>query len=164
VPPPAPRPISDRYVWRLLASDGWSIASFVFGLIGVIFSLVGTGLTIAVPTGFVGLPLLFLGLAFLGAGGGVFIWRYQVMQKVVNVLQERETAHGQIVEVLENVSVRVNGRPPWIIQYRFQANGQDQKGWVTTLNQPGPQGQAGKTVCVLYLPTSPKWNSIYPHP
>jgi len=164
MPPPAPRPISERYVWRLLSSDGWWIAALVFGLLGVIFFLTGAGLTIGIITAFVGIPFLFLGAAFLGAGAWVFIWRYQETQKVVNVLREGEATSGQIVEVEENYSVTVNGRHPWTIRYEFQANGQRQEGKVTTLNQPGQQLQVGKAIRVLYLPTAPKWNSIYPHP
>ncbi len=163
-PPSAPRPISERYVWRLLSTDGWSIAAFVFGLLGVVFSLVGAGLTIGIITAFVGLPFLLLGVVFLGIGGWVFIWRYQETQKVVKVLREGEAARGQIVEIRENISVSVNGRHPWLIRYQFQVNGRSQEGKVITLNQPGQQLQVGKAVCVLYLPTTPKWNSIYPHP
>ena len=126
--------------------------------------MTGAGLTIGIITAFVGIPFLLLGLAFLGAGVWVFIWRYQEMQKVVNVLREGVATSGQIVEVEENYSVAINGRHPWLIRYEFQANGQSQEGKVTTLNQPGQQLQAGKGVRVLYLPTDPKWNSIYPHP
>ncbi len=163
-PPSAPRAISERYVWRLLSTDGGSIAAFVFGLLGVIFSMVGAGLTLAIITAFVGIPFLLLGVAFLGIGGWVLIGRYQEAQNVVKVLREGEAARGQIVEIQENYSVRINGRHPWVIRYQFQANGQSHEGKVTTLNQPGQQLQAGKAVCILYLPTAPKWNSIYPHP
>jgi hypothetical protein len=163
-PPSAPRPISERYVWRLLSTDGWSIAAFVFGLLGVVFSLVGAGLTSGIITAFVGKPFLLLGVAFLGISGWVFIWRYQEAQKVVNVLREGEATRGKIVEVQENYYTRINGRYPWVIRYQFQANGQSYEGKVTTLNQPGQQLQTGKAVYVLYLPTAPKWNSIYPHP
>ena len=163
-PPSAPRPISKRYVWRLLSTDGWSIGAFVFGLLGVIFSLVGAGLTIGIITAFVGLPFLLVGVTFIGIGGWVFIWRYQETQNVVNVLRDGEATRGQIVEIRENYSVSINGRHPWIIRYQFQANGQSQEGRVTTLNQPGQQLQAGKAVYVLYLPMAPKWSSIYPHP
>ena len=163
-PPPAPRPISKSYAWRLMSSDGWSIAAFVFGLLGVIFSAVGAGLTLGVITAFVGLPFLFLGLIFLASGGLAFVWRYQEAQMVLGVLREGAAARGQVVEIQENYSVSVNGRHPWIIRYQFQANGESQEGKVTTLNPPGQQLAKGKAVCVLYLPVAPKWNSIYPHP
>ena len=163
-PPPAPRPISDRYVWRLLFSDGWAIAALVFGLLGFIFTLVGAGLTIGIITAFVGLPFLALGIIFLGLAIGALIWRYGRAQKVVHVLQVGEAVAGQIVEVQENYSVEVNGRHPWAIRYQFQVNGQAYEGNVTTLNPVGPDIQAGRTACVLYLPADPQWNSIYPHP
>jgi hypothetical protein len=147
-----------------LLSDGWAIAAFVSALLGLIFSQVGGGLTIGIITAFVGIPFLLLGVAFLGAGIGVFIWRYQGAQKVVNVLRLGDEAHGQVVELQENASVTVNGQHPWEIRYRFQAGGQDHAGRVTTLNQPGPQLQVGKPICVLYLPADAKWSSIYPHP
>jgi hypothetical protein len=162
--PLAPRPISNRYAWRLLFTDGLGIAALVFSLLGLIFGLVGASLTIAVVTAFVGIPFLTLGLVFLVAGGSLFLWRYQAARKIVDVLRIGESAQGQIVKVRENYSVTINGRHPWIIQYQFQTNGQIQKGELSSLNPPGPQLQAGKAVCILYLPSAPKWNSIYPHP
>ncbi len=94
----------------------------------------------------------------------MLFWRYQEALKVVNVLRMGEATRGQVIDVNENYNVRVNGRNPWVIRYQFQANGQNYEGKVTTLNQPGPELQPGKPVCILYLPTSPNFNSLYPHP
>jgi Protein of unknown function (DUF3592) len=163
-PPSAPRPISNGYIWRLLSTDAWSVAAFVFGLLGTVFTLVGAGLTLGIITAFVGIPFLFLGLAFLGAAGGIFYWRYKETQKMVNVLRMGEATRGKIIEIQENYSVRINGRNPWEIRYQFQMNGQTYEGKVSTLNPVGETLQAGKTVWILYLPTAPEWNSIYPHP
>jgi len=164
MPPPAPRSISKSYVWRILLTDGWSIAAFVFGLLGGIFSLVGAGLIIGIITALVGIPFLLLGFAFLGISGVVLNWRYKEMQKIVNVLRVGEATSGKIVEIQENYSVRINGRYPWVIRYQFQVNGQNYEGKVSTLNPVGENFQAGKAVCILYLQTAPQWNSIYPHP
>jgi hypothetical protein len=163
-PPPAPRLISDKYVWKLLSTDGWAIAALVFGFLGVVFALVGAGLTLGIITALVGIPFLLLGLPFLGAALGILIWRYEQVQKVVNVLRMGEATYGQIAELQENYSVEVNGRHPWVIRYQFQVDGQDHEGNVTTLNPVGQELQAGKKVCILYLPNAPQWNSIYPHP
>jgi hypothetical protein len=162
-PPPAPRSISNSYVWRLLSTDGWSIAALVFGLLGGIFSLVGVGLTLGIITAFVGIPFLLLGLVFLGIAGGVLVWRYKETQKVVNVLRVGEATRGTIVETQENFSIRINGRYPWVIRYQFQVNGESYEGMVSTLNPVGEKLQVGKAVCILYLQTAPQWNSIYPH-
>jgi len=163
-PPAPPRPISDRYVWRLLFNDGWWIAILVFGMLGVVFFLVGGGLTLGVITAFVGIPFLILGIGFLIAGGWVAVWRYQIAEKVVNVLRVGAAAGGQIIEAQPNYSVSVNGRNPWVIRYQFQANGQTVEGKVSTFNPLGERLQAGKAVSVLYLPADPQWSSIYPHP
>lgn len=163
-PPPAPRPISNKYVWRLLSSDGWAVAGFILGLMGIIFTLVGTGLTLGVVTAFVGIPFLVLGIIFLGLGIAALVWRYGIAQKIVNVLRLGTATSGQIVEVRENYSVEVNDRHPWVIRYRFQAFGQEYEGNVSTLNPVRQDIQAGTNVWVLYLPEDPKLNSIYPHP
>jgi len=42
VPPPAPRDVPSNYAWRVLISDGWAIAGFVFALVGFIFLVVGS--------------------------------------------------------------------------------------------------------------------------
>jgi hypothetical protein len=64
-PPLVPRPISTKYAWRLLFTDGWSIGALVFCLLGVIFALVGAALTLGVVTAFVGTLFYCLGLHFL---------------------------------------------------------------------------------------------------
>ena len=122
------------------------------------------GLTIGIVTAFVGIPFLLIGIGFLGVGSSAGLWRYQRAQKVVDVLRMGDAARGQIVGVQENYAVTVNGRHPWIIQYQFQVIGQVWEGEITTLKQPGSALQPGNAVCVLYLPSAPKWNSIYPHP
>jgi hypothetical protein len=163
-PPLPPRPISDRYVWRLLFNEGWWIATLVLGILGFVFFLVGAGLTLGVITDFVGIPFLILGIGFLIAGGWVGVWRYQIAQKVVNVLRVGEATRGQIAETQQDYSVTVNGRSPWVIRFQFQVNGQTVEGKVSTFNPLGEYLQVGKAVSVLYLPADPKWSSIYPHP
>jgi hypothetical protein len=163
-PSPAPRPISNRYIWRLLAADGWAIAASIFTVLGLVFFPLGGVLTLGIITAFVGIPFLVLGTALLGTGVGLLVWRYQNAQKIVNVLRLGDAASGVVVALNENVSVSVNNRHPWEIHYQFQVSGQDIEGQITTLNQPGPRLQVGKAVCVLFLPADAKWNSIYPHP
>lgn len=164
IPPAPPRPISNRYAWRILSSDGLSVASFVFLLLGATFSLVGLGLILGGITAFVGIPFLLSGFVFLGIGAVLLGSRYQKAQKVVNVLREGDSTVGQVTDLRENTSVSVNGRSPWIITYQFQFNGQTFTSKVSTLNQPGPQLQVGKAVRILYLAADAHWSSIFPHP
>jgi len=163
-PPPPPRLISDSYVWRLLAADGGAIVAGIFAMLGVIFMIVGVPLTIGIITAFVGLPFAGLGIVVLGVGGLVLVRRYEAARKTVSVLRLGEAARGQITDLEENLSVRVNGRHPWTIKYQFQVNGRNYEGKVSTLNRPDPQLQPGKAAYVLYLPEAPEVNTLYPHP
>ncbi len=125
-PPPAPRPISDRYIWRLLFADGWAISAFVSGRVRIGFHPGGGRADHRYYHGFCGHPIFPAWiLTFLLAGGGVIIWRYQQAQKIVNVLRVGQATQGQVVELQENNSVSVNGQHPWEIRYQFQAAGQD---------------------------------------
>lgn len=163
-PPPAPRPISTTYVWRLLSADGGAIAALVLGLVGIIFGVVGAVLALAVVTAFIGIPFLLLGIVFLGIGAVLLTRRYQEAQKMVRILREGESGIGQISGLRENTSGRINGRYPWILEYQYQVNGQTYAGKVSTLNRPGQQMQVGKAVRILYLATEANRSSIYPHP
>jgi len=164
-PPAAPRPISDRYAWRLMFADGWWIAALVPAILGVVFTLVGAGLSLGGRiTSFVGIPFLAIGVPLFLIGAWLFAWRYDRARKVVRVLREGDSARGQIDEVRENYAVTINGRHPWIIRYRFQALGVEYGGTVSTMNKPGPALQEGRQAFILYLADAPKWSSIYPHP
>lgn len=163
-PPPAPRPISDRYAWRLVLTNGIAVAGLVFAILGAVFSLTGLGLTMGVITAFVGIPFLLMGLLFLALGGGILIWRYQLAMRVVNVLRWGEAVRGQVLDVREDTLVMVNNRHPWVIDYAFEAGGQQIKGSVATLNRPVAALQPGQPAYVLYMPDAPQYNALYPHP
>lgn len=163
-PEKAPREISPNYLWRLIFADTWTISALIFGLIGGIFAVTGAGLTIGIITAFVGLPFLGIGLLFLFAAVAVFVWRYQIAEKRVKVLKEGIAIEGEIVDVVENVNVRVNGRTPWKITYAFSLPEDIYEGTVTTLNLPGPQLTPGSPSVILYLEDNPQFNSLYPHP
>lgn len=164
MPPPAPRPISNSYLWRLMFVDVWGIVGLVFALLGSIFTFVGIILTVAIVTAFVGIPFALLGIPFLAVGGAALYYGYQKAQKTIQVLREGQAVQGQIVNLEQNFNVRINRRYPWVISYHFRANGREYQGRVTTLNTPGPALQPGKTACVLYLQNVPEHNALYPHP
>lgn len=162
--PPAPREISNRYVWRLLLSDAWGITALVFLILGIVFLPVGITLILGIVTAFVGIPFAGMGMMFVGGGAAVGHWRYQEKQKVVEVLRNGLQTTGEILDVKQNYNVTVNGRNPWNITYSFSIDGQDYQGKVTTLNTPGPGLQPGRNARVLYLQEAPTHNVIFPHP
>lgn len=164
MPPSPPREIASSFAWRWLMTDGWSIAAFVFIILGFSFSVTGAGLVAGIITAIIGLPFLFLGLGFLGGGIGVTVWRYQLAQKALNVLRHGLSTKGEITGIDQNYNVRINGRNPWSISYKFRLDGKDYEGKVTTLNIPGPNLTPGSQTAILYLAEDPQFNGIYPHP
>lgn len=164
VPPPAPRPISDSYAFKLMLTDGTAIAGMVLTIVGGVFTLVGIFMTVLVVTAFIGVIFAVVGLPMLLTGGGLLYWRYREKQKLVNVLKFGQAARGEVTGLEQNPMVRVNGRNPWLINYLFNANGQVYTGCVSTLNGPKPQLQPGKPYYVLYNPAAPELNALYPHP
>ena len=163
-PPPAPRPISDSYIFKLMFSDGWAVGFMVVALVGGIFACTGVPLVIGVVTAFVGLPFALLGGAMFLGGAAVIYWRYDVQRQIVEVLRNGQPTQGRIAATEVNAAVQVNGRNPWNITYAFNVGGQDYQGRVTTLNYPGPQLQPGQPAIVLYMPNAPEHNALYPHP
>jgi hypothetical protein len=163
-PPPPPRPISSSYAWKLLLTDGWAIVAMVFLILGVTFTCVGVPLVVGVVTAFVGVPFALSGLPFLGGGLAIGYWRYEQKRKVVQVLREGTATLGRITRTEMNASVQVNGRHPWFIHYGFSVGGRDYAGQVSTLHDPGPQHQPGQRAYVLYMPSAPEQNALYPHP
>jgi len=55
-----------------MTTDGWSIAAFIFFLIGAIFGMIGLGLTVGIVTAFVGIPFLLLGIVFWSLVAGCY--------------------------------------------------------------------------------------------
>ena len=107
IPPSAPRPISDRYVWRLLSSDGWWIVALVFGISGDCFQSGRSRAYHCHNHSFCGYTFSSTRDWIPCSWRWVFIRRYQASQQVVKVLQVGEATRGQIVEVLQDYSVRV---------------------------------------------------------
>ena len=164
IPPPAPRSLPRNYIWRLLFTDGWTIMAVVFTLIGAIFGSIGVALTVTLVAAFVGLPFAGIGALFLMIGVPILVWRYREARQTAQVLQMGDPALGEITDIVQNYNIRVNGRYPWSILYRFDVMGQAYEGKVTTLSQPDVNKQPGKPVYVLYLQDNPQQNAIYPHP
>ncbi len=163
-PPGAPRDISSTYAFRLMLSDGWSIASLALTLIGAIFTGLGLALTLAIVTAFVGIPFLLLGLVFFIPGAAVLFWRYREFQKQVLVLKWGDAILGSVAGLQENYSVMVDDRHPWSIDYHYEVGGYQYSGKLSTLNQPGDRLQPGRQVYVLYSRDNPGLSSLYPRP
>jgi hypothetical protein len=161
-PPPTPRNEPHHFIWRIMLTEGWSIVAMVFLILGVTFTLVGAGLTLAIVTAFVGLPFLGFGILFLIASLPILLWRYHKAKQKLHVFQMGQHILGEITDVHQNFTVRVMGRHPWVIHYRFQTSGRDYEGQVTTLNREVAKYHPKQPVYVLYLSDNPQQNTTYP--
>jgi hypothetical protein len=164
MPPAPPREIASSFAWRWLLTDGWTIGGLVITIVGGSFSVTGAGLTVGIITAFVGIPFLLLGLVMLAGGLAVLVWRYDLAQKAMNVLRHGLSTKGEITSLEPNYSVRINGRTPWTIGYKFSLDGNEYEGNVSTLNNPSADLAPGNPAAVLYLPDAPQYNGLYPHP
>jgi hypothetical protein len=162
-PPPAPRSISDLYVFKVLATDPAAIVALVFSIIGGVFTPVGMGTSFSGENLPLGLIFMGLGMTFLAVGGSFGVWSYKKARIVVNVLRSGEVALGEVTELSQDYNVRINGRYPWKIEYCFMFDSIRYTGSVSTLNPPADL-QPGEPVYVLFLEDHPEQNAIYPHP
>jgi len=164
VPPPAPRNVPRQAFRNILFSDGLAVSALVFTLLGFVFTAGGLYLTtseVAAPDApcFVG-----MGLLFLCSGIVVLVWKYRVCARTVEVLREGEATVGEILSVIQNFGVRVNGRYPWTVKYRYEVDGDPYSGKVTTLSKPDLSQQRGSPVYVLFMRDDPTRSTIYPSP
>lgn len=160
----SPRQIPNKVMRRMLLTDAGVITGSILLLIGVIFFVVGMALVIPIITLPVGLPFAGLGFILLSVGGGLFFWRYENARQMISILRDGQAALGEITHVAQNYHVRVNGRYPWMIQYRFKVHGQNYQGKLSTLSQPDLSQQSGKAVYVLYKLDNPEKSTLYPSP
>jgi len=160
-PPPAPRSVPNNYIWRQLMTDAGGIVALVFLILGTVFTLVGGVATLTIVGAFVGIPFLILGIIFLAVAIPLMLNRHKKVSQMRHVLETGELISGQLVSLERNHSVRVNGRYPWALTYRFQVAGQEYTNKTHTLDRPGEQFQPGQSVYIFYRLEDPGQNLLY---
>jgi hypothetical protein len=163
-PPAPPRRVPRNYLARVLFSEGSFIVGFVFAILGVCFLPIGLPLWLSGIIAAVGIPFTIIGVTFLGIGAPLMAWRVRTARSAEEVLRTGTAAVGEILEVYENLAVRVNGRHPWAIIYRFEVQGEAYEGKVSSLIRPEASQEPGRPTYVLYVPADPRKNTIYPNP
>lgn len=160
-PPPSPRQLPERYVRDLYFSKN------VLAIIGTFFAAFG-GLF-----GGLGVFLIFvllpLGLAFTAFGalfGGLgLVLRRQgrkAPERQIAALTQGVCAEGQIVTIGQDFSETINGRNPFRIDYVFSVQGQPVSGSTRGWDVIHAMRRPGEPLWVVYLPTDPTVNSIWP--
>jgi len=187
-PSPPPREVPRRALWHIMSSDASAILGLIlslfglvftlisipvavsailgliFSLFGLVFALISMPLEVSLVTASVGLPFLGLGLLLLGVGIAVLVGRYRMAQQTVEVLRQGEAVVGEIVSVVQNYEVSVNGRHPWTVEYDYEVEGRRYGAEVTTLSRPNLSKEPGNPVYVLFMRDDPDQSTIYPNP
>jgi hypothetical protein len=146
----------------MLLADGGAITGWVFCLLGIIFVAVGLPLAFTLREVPVGLPFAGLGLLFALVGIPLLAWRFGRARQRLALLRQGTAIVGEIMQVRQNLYVRVNRRHPWNIHYRFLVQGRAYQGKVTTLNTQAANYRTGQGVNVIYAPGEPERNTLYP--
>jgi membrane protein implicated in regulation of membrane protease activity len=163
-PLPPPREVPRRALRHIMFSDYWASLGLISSLVGLGFALISIPLAVSLATACEGLPFLGLGLLLLGVGIAVLVGRCRMAQQTVEVLRQGEGVVGEIVSVVQNYQVSVNGRHPWTVEYDYEVDGRRYGAEVNTLSRPDLSQEPGSPVYVLFMRDEPGQSTIYPSP
>jgi hypothetical protein len=125
--------------------------AIVFVILGIatgqlLFALLGG--TIGGLFGFVGIIVMFFG--------------YRKARGKIRALEHGVHAIGEVLSVGEDLTVQVNGVHPWRIRYLFPVDGSELNGSASTFDNSVRHHKKGQPVHVLYIPSDPGQNTLWP--
>jgi hypothetical protein len=117
---------------------------------------------------------LAVGLMGVGLVPLVVVMQYWVFSQVapqllrhVNyeaILREGENASGEVTQVHQDPAETVCEEHPWIVEYRFEADGREHRDWMKTLDGDVVSDWAkGQPVSVKYLAAKSMITDVRPH-
>lgn len=112
-----------------------------------------TGVTSAITQGsFIGFSL---GGGMLALGLLAYLLGFALRRRSLAVFERGVEARAVITEVFHDFRVRMNGKHPWRVRYRYAADGAERIGTATFWTDHRPEAEVGDEVTALYLPGSP---------
>jgi hypothetical protein len=145
---------------REFLSTGLGIVALVFTILGVVFSIVGLALTAFVEPQAIGITFFCLGCGFLAVGVGLGAIRLAAIQRRTWLLETGVKANGTIVELAQNMLVRLNGQHPWEVRYQYVVQGCEYQGSETMMDLPAGYAQ-GASVAVRYDPACVEESALF---
>jgi hypothetical protein len=150
-------------------ASGSGIVALVFSILGLAFLIAGAGLAFSLlaneatdQSTTAGEPRWVLSLIFLSIGTGFAAVGMTLGWRRVASLRMREALRkygrpvtGKITSVDQNVSVRLNGRHPWIIRYDYNVGGMQYHGTERTFDLPVGLA-SGAQIGILYDGEDPR--------
>lgn len=135
---------------REFLTSGIGILALVCTILGVVFTGVGLALTAFVRPQAIGIMFLCAGGVILPAGILFIVMRLAALRRRARILATGMEVHGAIVDIAQS-PVRINGRHPWVVRYRYEVQGSEYEGRETMMDLPAGY-EAGASVAVMYDP------------
>jgi len=154
-PPPAPRVLPQKFVFRTLCSRNFGF------LFGAIFGGVGSVMMIPMMLTGMWLPALFPALFVIG---GFSVLKYGLNQgrNTIQAFSKGESVKGTVASLELDTTQSINGKHPWKLLYHFPVNDQLHEGKVVSFDSTMATRRIGQPLWVLYLPSDPEKNTLYP--
>lgn len=136
---------------REYLTSGLGIVSLVFTILGTAFTSMGLALIAFPALQTNGFTFLCAGGGFLVVGLGLAAMRLRTIRRRAWLRESGMESRGTIIDVVQNPLVRLNGRRPWIVRYRYEAQGSEYQGRDTMMDLPAEYEQ-GAGVAVKFNP------------
>lgn len=108
---------------REFLTAGVGIVALVFSVLGIVFTTTGLCLTVITGPQTLGILFLCFGGGILAVGVALLAIRLAAIRRRAWLLECGLETSGAIVEVAQNPRVRVHGRRPWVVRYRYEVLG-----------------------------------------
>lgn len=161
-PPYPPRRVAFVNLFAQLWADVWFVVSVILTIVSVVFIFAGLMIFLTLPVPTAAVPFLFFEVFLLLIAGPVVIWRVRRASRKMRVFRDGRAQIGEVLDVVENRSVRVNGRHPWKVRYFFESFGKEYEGEYGSLNPVVGELKEGQEVYILYLQDQPEENTLWP--
>jgi hypothetical protein len=111
-------------------------------------------------------PPMLLGVLICAAlplvGGGIGASAIGRAWSRIQTLRSGRVAVGSVCAVFKDLSVEINDRNPWRIEYLFEVDGTRHSGSVSSFNAETTKYEVGHPIHVVYRPRDPDTNAPWP--
>ncbi len=139
-PPMAPRLLPKKFIKRV------KYTSNVMTILGIVFTIPFFWTII--------FPII-----------GIFLWKKGIKDANNELipLEQGTATTGEITNIRQNFSIKVNNKSPYVIEFTFEANGKKYAGDVGNIfDLSNVCKEVGDKLWVVYMPEDPSLSSIWP--
>ena len=137
---------------REFLTTGAGIVALVCTILGIVFTTTGLVLAAFVRPQSIGITFLYAGGGILAVAVGLTAIRLAALRRRTWLLETGLESCGTIIDLRQNLLVRLNRRHPWLVCYRYEVQGCEYRGREALMDLPAGYEQ-GASVGVRYDPT-----------